>query len=302
MDDSAPGLTDVLSRFTFDVPWLIAISLAGAWYAWAWGRSRRSGRTPHPAGRLLAFFAGLLALVPAVAGPLEYYGNQVLWVNFTAFLVVTMIAAPLLLLGSPVTLAFRISSPRGRRWLRSVIRSRVFAALTFPVVTWLAFAVVTYVWQFTGLFEAAARHGAVRDIQLATLLLVSLAFWAPALCADPLRWRMAYPLRALYVFVEMTHKGLFGGMFLSMSSPFHKGFAASLPAWAPSPIDDQRLGILVLWVGGNLIFLVALVGLVARWLQYERRNAHRTDWRLRLSREAEARRKAAIDQVFRRSP
>jgi cytochrome c oxidase assembly factor CtaG len=113
---------------------------------------------------------------------------------------------------------------------------------------------------------------------------------------------MAYPLRALYVFVEMTHKGLFGGMFLSMTSPFHDEFAANLPAWAPSPMDDQRLGILVLWVGGNLIFMVALVGLVARWLQYERRNAHRTDWRLRLRRQAEARRKAAIEQVFRRSP
>jgi putative copper resistance protein D len=301
MDDTAPGLAEALTHFTFDVPWSLAILVAGGWYLLAWRRARNRG-SAHPVGRLVAFLAGLAALVPAVLGPLEYYGNQVLWLNFTVFLVITMIAAPLLLLGAPVTLAFRISGKAGRKRLRGVIRSRAFAIATFPVLTWLAFAVVTYVWQFTGLFETAAKHTAVRELQLATLLLVSLAFWAPALCADPLRWRMAYPLRALYVFVEMTHKGLFGGMFLSMTSPFHDEFAANLPAWAPSPMDDQRLGILVLWVGGNLIFMVALVGLVARWLQYERRNAHRTDWRLRLRRQAEARRKAAIEQVFRRSP
>jgi hypothetical protein len=61
---------------------------------------------------------------------------------------------------------------------------------------------------------------------------------------------------------------------------------------------DQRIAILILWIGGNLIFLVALVAMVFGWVAYERRNQERTDRRLRLQNEARAKRRAALDQVF----
>jgi cytochrome c oxidase assembly factor CtaG len=172
--------------------------------------------------------------------------------------------------------------------------------VTFPVATWLAFAVVTYIWQFTTLTDLAARNAAARDLQLATLLLVGLLFWLPAVAADPVRWRLAYPVRALYVFVEMTHKALFGGMFLSMNHAFHRDFAARAPDWAPSPMMDQRAAILILWIGGNLIFLLALILIVAGWIAYDARAARRADWRLALERAARERRRQALDQVFRR--
>jgi putative membrane protein len=296
--EQAPGFSDVFSHFAFDPAWWLIIAAAGALYTVAWVRSRRLPCCGHPAWKLAVFLAGLVALAVAVVSPLEYYGNQVLWLNFLGFLVLTMMAAPLLLLGSPLTLAFRVAGPGRRVALRRAYRSWPVTVATHPVASWLGFAVFTYAWQFSWLTDEAASNVFVRDTQQVTLLLVSLCFWTPALCADPLRWRMAYPLRALYVFVEMTHKGLFGGMFLSMNHAFHPGFAAGLPAWAPDPIDDQRLGILILWIGGNIIFIAALIGIIIGWMAYERRNTHRTDWRLRLQREAEARRRAALEQVF----
>nr|WP_133117634.1 cytochrome c oxidase assembly protein [Tepidiforma thermophila] len=94
--------------------------------------------------------------------------------------------AALLLLGAPLTLAFRVASPAGRRRLRALYRSRLAAVLTFPVFTWLLFAVLTYLWQFTRLTDLAAEHGLLRDFQLASLLLTGLLFWMPALAIDPL--------------------------------------------------------------------------------------------------------------------
>ncbi|HMO96933.1 MAG TPA: cytochrome c oxidase assembly protein, partial [Tepidiformaceae bacterium] len=143
--------------------------------------------------------------------------------NFTGFLVLTMIAPALILLGAPLTLAFRTASAPRRASLRRIYRSRLAAMITFPVFTWLLFAVVTYIWQFTALTDRAVENAFLRDAQQASSLAVGLLFWLPALAADPLRWRLAYPLRALYVFVEMTHKGLFGGMFLSMNNAMHPG-------------------------------------------------------------------------------
>ncbi|MCC7366185.1 MAG: cytochrome c oxidase assembly protein [Dehalococcoidia bacterium] len=297
MDGDAPGFAEIMRHFSWDLPWLAGFALASVLYVRGYRAAGRAGH-PHPAWRLAAFHAGLAVALLSVLSPLEHYGNEVLWINFLGFLTLTMIAAPLILLGSPLTLAFRASGPRGRPRLRAFYRSRPLAAVTFPVASGLGFAVVTYVWQFTALTNVASQHVLVRDLQQVTLLLVSLAFWLPALAADPLRWRMPYPLRGLYVLVEMTHKSLFGGMFLATSSPFHRDFAARAPAWAPSAMMDQRMAILILWIGGNLIFLAVLIGLVNGWLRYERRHQQRVDRRLALEREAERRRRAALDKVF----
>lgn len=293
----APSLGEVLGKWSADGPWLLAAAVAIAWYGRAFARARRDG-SPHPGLRLVSFCSGVVLALLAVISPLEHYGNQLLWVNFAGFLILTMIAPALILLGAPLTLAFRVSSPAGRRRLRSAYRHRLVVALTFPVFTWLLFAVVTYLWQFTGLADRAAENVFVRDFQQLTSLAVGLLFWLPAIASDPLRWRLAYPLRALYVFVEMTHKALFGGMFLSMNTAMHDGFARNLPPWGPDAITDQRIAILILWIGGNLVFLVGLVGIIIRWMQYEKRNQHRTDWHLRLQREAAERKRRALDQVF----
>jgi len=297
--ERAPGWTEVATQWTFDVPFvLLSVVLLGV-YGRAFLKARRS-TSPHPMRRLVSFSAGVLIALFAVVSPIGEYGKQLLWVDFTGFLLLTMIAPPLIALGAPLTLGFRASGPAGRRRLRGFVRSGGVSLVTFPAVTWLLFAGVTYLWQFTDWTDLAARNLWVRELQRGSLLLVGVLFWLPAVSPDPVRWRLPYPFRALYVFVEMTHKGLFGGMFLSMQTAMHSEFASRAPAWAPDAMTDQRIAILVLWLGGNLIFLVALVGIVVRWVQYEQRNQRRTDWRLRLQNDAAAKRRAALKQVFTR--
>jgi cytochrome c oxidase assembly factor CtaG len=302
VDTDAPGLGELLGHVAFDPPWLVAIALAAWWYMWTVRRvNARRPRHPVPGWRVAAFMGGLAAVWLAVLGPVEYWGNTLLWVNFLGFLLLTMIAAPLFVLSSPLTLAFRAGSPATRRRLRRLYRSPPAGVLTFPVFTWLAFAVLTYAWQFTILTEHAAANAYVRDLQLLSLFAVSLLFWMPAFAVDPLRWRLNHPLRFLYIMLEMVHKGLFGGMFLSLNTPFHETLAAGLPAWGPSPMTDQRMAILVLWIGGNLIFLLALVFVIHGWLGFEDRNTHRIDRRLEKERAARRQHTTALDQVFQKS-
>ena len=298
--ESAPGFNEVIRQWSVDPVWMALGTLALLAYGFGFRRARNLG-FQHPGWRFAMFGAGVLLTVISILSPIEHYSRQLLWVDFTGFLLLTMIVPPLILLGAPLTLAFRASGGRGRAQWRSFYRSRAVATLTFPVVTWLLFAVATYLWQFSALTEWAQDHAAVRGLQQASLLLVGLLFWMPAIAADPIRWRLNYPLRTLYVFVEMTHKSLFGGMFLSMNTAMHASFAAQAPPWAPDALTDQRMAILILWIGGNLIFVVALVGLIIGWIRYEQRNQHRTDYRLRLQSEAKLRRRAALEKVFEKS-
>lgn len=301
MIEPAPSLSEILLHFSPDVPWLLVVVGISTAYLAAARRSRATEvRKPHSPWRSASFAAGMLLVGVAVMSPIEHYGNTLLWVNFSGFLILTMVAAPLILLGSPLTLAFRVANKPWRMRLRRGYRSSVLAAVSFPAVTWLLFAVVTYVWQFSSLTDAAAKNVFVRDFQQVSLLAAALLFWQPVVAADPQRWRLPYPLRALYVFVEMTHKGLFGGMFLSMNHPMHASFAAGLPSWGPGPMTDQRISILILWIGGNLIFVLALAWLVAGWVGFEQRATRRTDRQLEEARIALRAKHSAIEQVFRK--
>ncbi len=302
MSETAPGFAEVMGQFAFDAPWYGLLLLAAAFYAVAWLRVRADRpRVPPGWRRMGAFMLGLLLVFVATQSPLEHYGNQLLWADFGGMLLLTMIAPPLLLLGSPLILAFRVSGSRGRARLRRLYRGRTARIIAMPIASWLAFAVVTYAWQFTALTEEAAANVFVRDVQQLSLLAVSLLFWWPALCADPVPWRMSHPLRVLYVAVEMTHKALFGAMFLSLNTPIHETFAANAPAWAPSAMTDQGVAILVLWVGGSLVFLAALVAIAVGWIRYEARQSRRIDRRLEAEREARRRRARALGGAFERS-
>ena len=302
MSETAPGFAEVMGQFAFDAPWYGLLLLAAAFYAVAWLRVRADRpRVPPGWRRMGAFMLGLLLVFVATQSPLEHYGNQLLWADFGGMLLLTMIAPPLLLLGSPLILAFRVSGPRGRARLRRLYRGRTARIVAMPIASWLAFAVVTYAWQFTALTEEAAASVFVRDVQQLSLLAVSLLFWWPALCADPVPWRMSHPLRVLYVAVEMTHKALFGAMFLSLNTPIHETFAANAPAWAPSAMTDQGVAILVLWVGGSLVFLAALVAIAVGWIRYEARQSRRIDRRLEAEREARRQRARALGGAFERS-
>ena len=291
--EPAPDLAAIAARFAFDPLWDAALLAAAALYLAA---LRRAPSRPADARRAGAFLLGLALVFAATQSPLEHYGTRLLWADFAGMLLLTMVAPPLLLLGAPLTLAFRASGPRARARLRRFYRGRAMRVVAMPVVSWLLFAAVTYAWQFTALTEAAARNVFARDLQQLSLLAVALLFWWPALCADPAPWRMNHPLRLLYVAVEMTHKGLFGGMFLSLNTPVHESFAAAAPAWSLSAMADQRLAILVLWVGGSLVFLAALAFIALDWARHETRRARRVDRRL----DAERRARRLRERVFER--
>ena len=121
----------------------------------------------------------------------------------------TLVAAPLIALAAPITLLLRVASPgTRRRWILPVLHSRVMRVLAFPVVAWLIFAAVMWVSHFSPLFDAALEDPFVHDLEHVIYLAAALLFWWPAVALDPAPWRMPHPVRALYVFLQMTQNTL----------------------------------------------------------------------------------------------
>src|SRR5579864_3215157 len=85
-------------------PWvLLGVEITAMLYLWG-----RSSHTPSPlrggsgrGWRQLCFWLGLATILLALDTPVEYYARTLFWVHMTQHLLLIMVAAPLLVAGSP---------------------------------------------------------------------------------------------------------------------------------------------------------------------------------------------------------
>lgn len=288
----APELPGVLMAWRFDLLPLAGVALATVGFLWAVRRvARRHRSNPHPRWRTVAFLAGMVTIVVALCSPIEAYEGQLFSVHMVQHMLLMLVAAPLILLGAPVTLTLRVASPGVRRTLLAILHSRAVAVLTFPLLTWLLFAAVNWGWHFSTLYDQALENEPLHYLQHATFMVAALLFWWPVVGADPGRWRLPYPVRLFYLFLAMPQNSFLGVALMSAPAVLFPHYLTTLRPWGPSPIADQNLGGILMWVFGDLVFLTAMACVVAAWVRHEDRRTARLD--ARLDAEAAARERAA---------
>ena len=174
----------------------------------------------------------------------------------------------------------RVAAPGTRRGLLlPVLHARVVRVLTFPVVAWVIFAAVMWTSHFSPLFDAALEDPLVHDLEHAAFLGAALLFWWPALGVDPTPWRMPHPVRALYVFLQMSQNTLLAVVLVNATSVLYPHYATVQRAWGPTPFEDQQMAAAFMWVAGDLLFLGAIFAILLGWSRSEARDAARADRR-----------------------
>jgi cytochrome c oxidase assembly factor CtaG len=129
------------------------------------------------------------------------------------------------------------------------------------------------------LFDAALEEPLVHDLEHALYLGAGLLFWWPALAVDPAPWRMRHPVRAMYVFLQMPQNTFLAVVLLGASSVLYPHYATLDRPWPPTPLEDQQLAAGIMWLVGDAIFLIAILGILWSWMQAERRDTERNDRR-----------------------
>jgi cytochrome c oxidase assembly factor CtaG len=277
-----PTLATLWTAWSFDVDVWLPVLLLGAMY---WSMVRRIDRlhpgNPVPRFRLWAWLGGLAVIVLALASPIERYDTTLFSVHMIQHLLLVMVAAPLLVLAAPVTLLLRVATPEARRrWLLPVLHSKPLRVVANPVVAWVLFAGVMWVSHFSPLFNAALEDPLAHRFEHALFLGSALLFWWPVVGADPTPYRLSHPARLLYLGLGMPWSSLLGLAIFSSSTVLYEHYASVERDWGMTPLEDQAWAGGIMWVGGDLGFIVALVIAVAVWLRAEEREGRRVDERL----------------------
>ncbi len=278
---AAPVLPDVLFAWSFDPSVVVPLGLGAALYLVAVRAvDRAHPLNPVPTIRSVCWLLGLGAILVALQSPIERFDTTLFSVHMVQHILLTLIAPPLLALGAPITLLLRASRPETRRQvILPVLHSLPVRVITFPVVTWLLFALAMWGTHFSPIFDRSLEDPSLHQLEHAFYLIAGCLFWWPVVALDPSPWRMREPARILYTFLQMPQNSFLGLAILSATSPLYAHYATLARAWGPAVLDDQVAAGAVMWVIGDLVFLGAILGIVVGWMRREEREARASDAR-----------------------
>ena len=277
----APSALNLLLGWSFDP----AVVLPLAVVAIGWIVAVRRVNAAHPANpvprrRTIAFLGGLAAIALALQSGIERYDTALFSVHMVQHILLTLVAAPLIALGAPVTLALRVASRGARqRWILPILHSRPLRVVSHPVVAWLLFAGVMWAAHFSPLFDLALENPLVHYLEHALFFGAALLFWWPAVGLDPGPWRLPHPARLLYVFLQMPQNTFLAVIILNAQAVLYPHYATLVRPWGPTPLFDQQAAGGIMWLAGDLLFIAALAAILVGWMRQEERDTPQAERR-----------------------
>jgi putative membrane protein len=206
--------------------------------------------------RAAAFVAGWLTLVIALLSSIDRRSASSFAWHMAQHELLMLVAAPLLVWGRalptflwslPHDARVRIGLATKARWLR-----HAWNGLTAPLSAWLLHAAALWIWHIPAVFNAAVTREAVHDWQHATFLLTALVFWHALLRRGR---HVANGMAVLYLFTTTVHTGVLGALLTFARHPFYVTLDPGLRASTLSPLEDQQLGGLIMWVPGAIVYV-----------------------------------------------
>ncbi len=285
MDTSAYGRLvrhtwQFLSAWTFDPIMVTLLCVATGCYLLAAARvTRAHPSTPWPRSRSALFVSAIALLWLAILGPFGAWDDVFFWSHMTQHLIVTMLAAPLLVLSAPVLLALRVCpAPARKRYLVPVLRSRLAHALTHPLATWVLFAAVLMGTHFSPFYEFALTHSWAHDyVEHPLFLTAGVLFYYPLIGDNTAPRTLSEGQRVLSLALMMVPEAITG--FFIYASPFvlYPFYRDVSRPFGPGPLLDQQLGGALMW-SASMLLDTAWVALAARdWLRADARRTRRVD-------------------------
>lgn len=234
-------------------------------YATGWWRWRQ--RSFLTARHVVAFVAGWLTLVAALLPPLAAMGESLFTFHMLQHLLLVLGAAPLLILsrmpsvtlqGLPFRRPILALRPLRAGW-------RVLKRLLRPLPVWLGATANFCLWHLPAAQAAANRNETLHIAEHLSLFVTALAFWWLAL-AEPRRRGTHYGTRLMMVASAAVVSALPGALMVLSQRALYGISAADAARWGLTPVADQQLAGVIMWIPASLVYLAAICWLFLRWI------------------------------------
>jgi putative membrane protein len=275
--------TGIWSAWSFE-PAVVAILLVSG-LLYARGLARLWSAAERGAGirswEASAFAGGWLVIALALISPLHAMGSVLFSAHMTQHELLISVGAPLLVLGRPFIPFLWAVSPQWRRRLgnwtkRRAVRS-AWGLVSRAPAAFSLHAIALWVWHLPGPYQATLTSELMHSLQHASFLVTALLFWWAILSAR--NNGVARGAAVVYLFLTVLQTSALGALLAFSRSLWYPVYAATTPAWGITPLEDQQLGGLIMWIPGSLAYIIAGLAIFAGWLR-ESESTNRTADRL----------------------
>lgn len=249
---------------------LLVLGILALWYGIAYRRGRSQGWVPRSKSFILYFyFTGWLVLLIALVSPIDSLSDALAWVHMLQHTLILMVAAPLMALGGPHVIAPRAlvspsgKHPRGFR-LGFLKAGHSLARFYPPLLAWLLYSLTLWIWHIPKLYEAALAQEWLHDIQHLAFFVTAYLFWR--VLFDPFQPKLRPLVGILYAFIASLH-GIILGVFMALSPKlWYDSYRFSPLAYGITPLEDQQLAGLIMWMPAGLAYVAVSVYLIVSLL------------------------------------
>jgi len=230
---------------------VIGLALLGGLYAYLGGLAA-------PSRRIVAFGGALVVLGVSLNGPLHNLSDGYLFsAHMLQHLALTLGFPPLLLYGTP---AWVVRPLLGPAWVLRLARRA-----TRPLVAGTLFSVPITLWHLPQFYEAALEHHPLHIVQHLVFIATAVVMWWPILAPVPELPRASYPTQLIYLFALGLPMSLAGALITLSERVLYPFYAAAPRVWGLTPLADQQMGGLLMWVVGTIYLWVAASVVWFRW-------------------------------------
>jgi putative membrane protein len=97
---------------------------------------------------------------------------------------------------------------------------------------------------------------------------------------------MGYGAAVLYMFTTSVQSGVLGALITFARKVWYPVYNETTRSWGMTPLEDQQLGDLIMWLPAATVYIIAGLALMAGWMRESERQVRRRENRFdRLERQ-----------------
>ena len=274
-----PAARLALTDFTVHPSTVIGLAALGALYHWratneqalrvAQGdKVSRPERSEGPVfatpttGQRACFYAALLIIFFSLNGWLHDLSDYYLFsAHMVQHLLLTLAAPPLLIMGTPGWML--------RPALRWPVAGSLARWITGARQCFVIFSVVLAVWHLPPVYDLAMQHHELHIVQHLCFMVAATLMWWPILSPLPELPRLSYPLQMLYLFLLSIPMSIIAICIGYADHVLYPAYSSVPRVWGITPLQDQLIGALIMWIPGGLFFFAIISVVFFKWQQRE---------------------------------
>lgn len=214
------------------------------------------------ARQVATFTAGMMVVFFALTSPLHILSERFLFsMHMIQHVLLTLIAPPLLVLGTPAWLI--------RPMLRPNWAFRAARLLTHPIAAIALFNIIFSIWHIPALYNSSLNSEAFHALEHIMMVATAMLMWWPLASNMPELPRLNYPLQLGYLFALSVAQIIVFAIITFAEEPIYEFYVNAPRIWGLSPLLDQQLGGIIMKVGSGIYFLTLLIIIFFKWFNQE---------------------------------